>query len=53
MDGRDPALLVLGQRMRGFDDGVRLAHVDERVAQRAGRLIVDLHDEVAGAVCAG
>src|ERR1700690_4241835 len=53
MDGRDPALLVLGQGVRGLDDGLRLADVNERVAESAGRLIVDFDDEVAGAVWAG
>ena len=53
MDRRDPALLVLGQRVRGLDDGVRLADVKEGIAQRAGRLVVDLDDEVARAVGAG
>jgi len=40
---------VFHQRVRGFDERIHAAHVQIGVAQRARHLVVDFHDQVAGA----
>ena len=49
----DLVLRIFGQRVRGLDEGVHAADVQEGVAQRARHLVVDFHDHVAGALRRG
>src|ERR1019366_7093618 len=41
---------IFAQRVRGLDERVHPAHMEEGVAQRARALVVDLHDHVARAL---
>src|ERR1035437_307263 len=41
---------VFHQRVRGFDERIHAAHVQKGVPQRTRHLVVDFHDQVAGAL---
>ena len=49
----DRVARILAERMRGFHEGIHAADMEERVAERARALVVDLHDGAAGALRGG